>query len=238
LGTLRNKENPDILEQKAIDFTKLIENYSGISSNTIGVSGSIMIGLHIISSDMDFIIYGKNESKKIRNLMKKMLIEEDQIRYFNDTEMEKLYRFREANNLMTFETFSKHENRKTFQGMFKDQEFFIRYLPSWLEINEKYEDKKYVSKGNIKIMATVKDDSESFLSPCKYLLEQVEVIEGIKDKNITEAYSFRGRFCEQAKTGEKVMIQGKLEQVLLYNKEYYRVLLGGSSLDFMISLSL
>ncbi len=75
METLRNKENPDILEQKAIDFTKLIEICSGISSKTIGVSGSIMIGLHVFSSDMDFIIYGKNESKKIRNLMKKMLIE-------------------------------------------------------------------------------------------------------------------------------------------------------------------
>lgn len=238
MGILREKQNPDVLEQKVIDFSHLIMDRSGVSSLAIGVSGSIMIGLHMISSDMDFIIYGKDESRKIRNVLKRMLIEEDQVRQLNDVEMEKLYRFRGADNLMSFEVFSRHENRKTFQGMFKEQEFFIRYLPDWMEVNEKYGSRRYVSAGYVKMRAIVKDDSESFFSPCKYLLEQVEVIEGLKNQNITEVVSFRGRFCEQAKVGEQVIIQGKLEKVQFFNEEHYRVLLGGKPSDYMISLSL
>lgn len=235
---LRKKKNPDTLEQKVIDFSHMLVDYSKISFSAIGISGSIMIGFHLISSDMDIIIYGRNECKKIRSLLQKMLFENEQVRYLIGKEMENLYRFRGANDLMSLQVFSKHENRKTFQGIFMGQEFFIRYLPDWLEINEEYGSRKYISSGNVKIKAIVNDDSESFFSPCKYLLEQVEIIDGSKDQNIVEAVSFRGRFCEQAKVGEQVIIQGKSEKVLTSEGEYHRVLLGGSPSDYMISLSI
>lgn len=238
LERLRGKKNPDALEQKVIDLSQMLVDYSKISSSAIGISGSIMIGFHLFSSDIDIIIYGRNECEKIRSLLQRMFLEKEHIRYLNNDEMKNLYKFRGADNLMSFEVFSKHENRKTFQGIFKEQEFFIRYLPDWFEVNEEYGSRKYISSGNVKIKAIVKNDSESFFSPCKYLLEQVEIIDGSKDQNIVEVVSFRGRFCEQARVGEQVIIQGKSEKILTSEGEHYRVLLGGSPSDYMISLSI
>lgn len=53
---------------------------------------------------------------------------------------------------------------------------------------------------------------------------------------IEEIVSFRGRFCEQAKNGETIEAQGKVE--LVTNKknrrEYYRLILGNKPTDYMV----
>jgi predicted nucleotidyltransferase len=47
--------------------------------------------------------------------------------------------------------------------------------------------------------------------------------------------SFRGRFCEQARRGEWVIAQGKVERVIERDgSEYYRIILGNKPSDFMI----
>jgi len=48
--------------------------------------------------------------------------------------------------------------------------------------------------------------------------------------------SFLGRFCEQAKKGERVRAQGKVEHVRDYrkNNEYFRLLIGNKPSDYMI----
>ena len=238
LEKIRKKKQSDNEILKAIELTYLLEIHSGISSSAIGISGSIMIGLHTNSSDIDLIIYGQNESCKMRDSLRILLKEKKQVRSLNNNEMLRLYKFRGSDAVMQFEVFVKHEMRKTFQGMFNGKEFFIRYLPNWYELDEKYGSIKYVPVGYVKVKARVKDASEAFYSPCKYVLDQVEILEGNKAPNIIEAVSFRGRFCEQAETGELVIIQGKLEKVLSSDREYHRILLGGDPLDFMISLSL
>ena len=53
---------------------------------------------------------------------------------------------------------------------------------------------------------------------------------------IKEIVSFRGRFCEQARNGETVIAQGKIEKVSVKRDkdEYYRLLLGGKPSDTMV----
>jgi predicted nucleotidyltransferase len=90
----------------------------------------------------------------------------------------------------------------------------------------------------VKVKAKVSDATESIYTPCRYLLKQVEVLNGDKVQDIVETVSLRGRFCEQAMTGESVVIQGKLEKVVAPNNTHHRVVLGGNPSDYMISLSL
>lgn len=56
---------------------------------------------------------------------------------------------------------------------------------------------------------------------------------------IEEIASFRGRFCEQARNGETVIAQGKVEQVTdrKQNREYFRLLLGNKPSDYMLLAS-
>ena len=54
-------------------------------------------------------------------------------------------------------------------------------------------------------------------------------------KDITEINSFRGRFCEHAKDGERVLVRGKLEEVVFKDSQkYLRILLTNQIHDKMI----
>jgi predicted nucleotidyltransferase len=137
---------------------------------------------------------------------------------------------------MRFEDFARVESRKAFQGKFDGTDYFIRFVKEWGETNEQYGDVCYKNCGYAKITATIKDDSEALFTPCTYGIENVKVVEGARLKSIREIVSFRGRFCEQAKKGEKVVAQGKVEHVTIkkQGKEYYRIILGNKPSDYMV----
>ncbi|MCL4436229.1 MAG: nucleotidyltransferase domain-containing protein [Thaumarchaeota archaeon] len=238
LARLLGEAKPDETEQCAVDFASLIKDRSGVPASNLGVSGSIKIGLHTPSSDIDIIVYGRNESMRVREALKHLLREGDPVRHYHPDEMKRLYHFRVADTKMPYDQFARHEARKNFQGIYRDREFFIRYLPNSSEIGEAYGDVKYHTEGYVKVKALVTDASESFYTPCRYRLTQVESLKGPTVPDITEVVSFRGRFCEQAETGERVVLQGKLEWVITATGSHRRVLLGGTPSDSMISLSL
>ena len=235
LYRLRHKDDIDETERRAVELADLLENISGVSSSNIGISGSIMVGFHKPSSDIDIVTYGAKESMCLRDSMKNTFKNQSNIRRYSHTELVNLYRFRVPDTIMPFDEFVKHEKRKSFQGIFKDHEFFIRYLS---ESKETYGDSIYFQEGLSKIKAKVTDCSESFFTPCKYQLGQVEVTKGIDLPGISEAVSYRGRFCEQAEVGEEVELQGALEKVVSSTGEHRRIILGERPSDFMVSLNL
>jgi predicted nucleotidyltransferase len=62
----------------------------------------------------------------------------------------------------------------------------------------------------------------------------VRFTDGPAVDDLREITSFRGRFCEQAREGERVLARGKLEKVVVREGEvYYRLPLGGRG-DSMI----
>jgi len=235
LYRLRHEADIDKSEKRAVEFANLLENISGVSSSNLGISGSIMVGLHKPSSDIDIVTYGVKESMLLRDSMSNAFKNEVNIHRYNHAELLNLYRFRVSDTIMPFDEFVKHEKRKTFQGIFKDCEFFIRYLS---ETKELYGDNKYSQEGLTKIRAKVTDCSESIFTPCRYQLGQVEVTDGVDLPGISEAVSYRGRFCEQAEVGEEVVLQGALEKVVSSHGEHRRIILGERPSDFMVSLNL
>jgi predicted nucleotidyltransferase len=151
-------------------------------------------------------------------------------------ELKGLFDFRSKDTLVSLEDFVKTESRKVLQGKFMDRDYFIRFVKEWNEISEKYGDVCYRNCGYVKIEATVVDDTEAIFTPCTYKIEDVKVVEGPKLQPIMEIASFRGRFCEQAKKGEIVIAQGKIEHVKDQKRgcEYFRLLLGNKPTDYMI----
>jgi predicted nucleotidyltransferase len=137
---------------------------------------------------------------------------------------------------MNFEDFARVESRKAFQGKYDGIDFFVRFVKNHHEIDEQYGDLCYKNCGYAKITATINDDSEALFTPCTYKIENIVLVEGPKPKSISEIVSFRGRFCVQAKQGEKVVVQGKVEQVVdqRQGKEYYRIIIGNNPADYMV----
>ena len=60
---------------------------------------------------------------------------------------------------------------------------------------------------------TLIDSTEAIFYPCKYLIDQVEILEGPKVDNIKEVVSYEGIFCDIANENEEIIVKGKLEEV-------------------------
>lgn len=231
-----NRDGLDELTLKALSFAEVIKRRSGIPWESIGVSGSVMIGLHQRSSDIDVVVYGSKNCLAVYETMRELLEEEYYVRPYREEELKKLYKFRYSDTHMRYEDFERVERRKVTQGLYMDRDFFIRFVKNFNEERESYGSIIYKNCGRILVKAEIADSSDSIFTPCRYGIENVEVIKGRKVEPITEIVSFRGRFCDQAREGELIVAQGKLERVKKAGeKEYhYRVLLGGSPEDYMV----
>jgi hypothetical protein len=236
LAELRKTKKLTSLEGKAVLLAESLKEHADIAWSSIGISGSIMASLSTLESDIDPLVYGVEDCRKIyaalENLLKK---ETSRFKPYRREELQTLFDFRSKDTIMTFEDFAKVERRKAFQGKFDGVDYFVRFVKDWTETTETYGDVCYKNSGYAKIAANVADNSEALFTPCAYKLENVKVLDGPALEPITEVVSFRGRFCQQARKGEAIVAQGKVECVTdtKEDRKYYRMILGGKPQDYM-----
>lgn len=236
LQELRNNRQIDQLEADALQFAELLQNHSDAPWNGLGISGSLLAQLHTPESDIDLIVYGERNCHKIYETLKSVTRNgKSAVKAYTQEGLRVLYSFRSRDTEMPFSDFVKIERRKVLQGKLLQRDFYIRCVRDWSEVEERYGDVVYRRVGYAKIKAVVSDDSEAIFTPCCYSVENVQVLEGKYEGFVTEIVSFRGRFCEQARKGETVVAQGKIEKVKRKNGvTFFRLLLGGKPSDFMV----
>ncbi len=236
LQNLREEENLDKLETQALQFVETLKDAADVSWRNLGVSGSIMVGLHTPSSDIDPLVYGSENCRKVYSALESLLQDKESlIKPYTMKELKALFNFRSKDTVMSFEDFVRTESRKVLQGKFMNRDYFIRFVKDWNEVETRYGTVRYTNEGYARIEAMVVEDSEAIFTPCRYGIDDVKVLEGVRGKKIVEIASFRGRFCEQAKKGERIIAQGKIERVQRAGEpEYFRLLLGNKPSDFMV----
>jgi predicted nucleotidyltransferase len=237
LEKLRKSKKTTELEKKAVELLSIVKKKAKIPWNSIGISGSILVGLYNLKSDFDPVIYGIKNCQKAYKALEEILENDDtDLKSYDRKGLNKLFEFRKKDTHMSFDDFIKVEARKAFQGMFLKTDFFIRFVKNWNQINQQYGDVRYKNFGEAKISAIVTDDSEALFTPCSYKIDNVKVISGKKSISLQEIVSFRGRFCQQAKQEEEIIAQGKIEKVQTKNNKspYYRLILGSKPTDYMI----
>jgi len=236
LQKLRQKRQLTQLEKAALHFAELLKKNAHVSWSKLGVSGSMLVGLHTPKSDIDLIVYGAQNCYKVYDSLKTLVNEKDSpVKLYSREELRHLFDFRSKDTAMPFEDFVRTESRKVLQGKFKSHDYYIRCVKDWNETKEKYGTVHYQPVGYTQIKARVTDDTQMIFTPCHYKIGNMEIIEGPKVESIQEIVSFRGRFCEQARMGESVMAQGKIERVQrMGEQEFFRVLLGNNVSDYMI----
>jgi len=236
LKKLRFSRKLTELETKALRFAETLIEAAVIPGSAVGISGSVLVGLSTSGSDIDPTVYGTDNARKAYAALEKLLKTGGSgFKPYSIEELQTLFEFRSKDTEMSFEEFAQVESRKAFQGKFGGVDYFVRFMKDWHEINEEYGDLCYKNSGYSKISAIVKDDSEALFTPCTYQVENVEVVDGSRLKPISEIVSFRGRFCQQARIGEAVVAQGKIEHVInkKQNTEHYRMIIGNKPSDYM-----
>jgi len=236
LAQLRRKQVLEKLEEQSLLMVRLLQENSRVEWRALGVSGSLLVSLHSRSSDIDLIVYGSENGRRVYDTLKSLVKNEaNHVKSYSEQDLKALFDFRSKDTAMKFEDFVRTESRKFLQGRFHQMDYFIRCVKEWTEVNEHYGSIYYEPMGEAKVRATIADDSQMIFTPCSYQIEHVEILEGQKIEPLREIASFRGRFCEQARNGEIVIARGKVERVKkLEGTEYFRLLLGNKPSDYMI----
>jgi predicted nucleotidyltransferase len=236
LEGLRNRDNLDETETTALRFMELLKENARIPWNKLGISGSILVGLHTPSSDIDSVVYGSETGHRVYSALKRMLADNNSpFKPYTLDGLRELFDFRSKDTAVSFEDFVRTDSRKVSHGKFMGRDFFIRFVKDWNEVSEQYGTITYKQEGRARINATVSDDIDAIFTPCSYKLTDVRILEGPNIEPIEEIVSFRGRFCEQARRGETVIAEGKLERLQQERKhEHYRLLIGNVPSDHMV----
>lgn len=225
----------DAVRKTARDFCLVVMKSSGISPEQIGISGSILCGLHTEASDIDIILYGVAPCRRVHSRLQKLLDSSaSDFRRHKTREMRRLYELRSRDTTYpSLKGFCSAERRKSCQGFFREREFFVRFIKP--NPREKYSGRRYENLGKVGLTASVIEDEESIFTPCKYGVAKCESRSRL-GHFVKEVTSFRGRFCEQAVTADRIQVQGKLEKVEGYGEHYLRVIVGNELEDCMIRL--
>ena len=235
LEEIIDKKEKDKLETLTADFAGYLIEKSCIDQKYLGISGSILVNLQTKYSDLDFVVYGKENGLKVYEAMAELFDSEPKFRRYNRDNLEELWINRGQKKQIKLATFVNIEKNKRLQGKFEGVDFYIRLVPFPDEIYEPYNKTTYDPFGVISVKATITSDELSIFSPSIYQLGDVEIImDQIRVGDFPDRiFSVRGRYCEIAKTSDVVYVKGKLEKVSIEGEEdFYQIVLGTTVGEF------
>ncbi len=173
-----------------------------IPKERIGITGSFLCGLNGEKSDLDFVIYGRENFNKAREVVKDAS-EAGLTTEINEELWRRIYHKRKPE--LSYKGFVAHEKRKGHRGAIGGTYFDILYVrdPEELQQLDKRNYEKGERAGYRTIRAEVKDATFSFDSPAIYEIEHPE---------ITKVLSFTHTYAGQALAGETIEARGVMEQ--------------------------
>lgn len=188
---------PDNIQKDAINLIKLLIK-AGIDKQCLGITGSLMLGRHNSDSDIDMVVYGRDNFFQVRTAIKE-LMKSDQLHYLDEAYWQDAYQRRDCS--ISFEEYQWHESRKFNKCISGTTKVDVSMLPDEVERVKEYG--PFKKSRYEKIDATVITDTYSFDFPARYI---------IKHESINEIVSYTATYTGQAEKEERIEAAGYVEQ--------------------------
>ncbi|TRO48340.1 hypothetical protein E2P47_03085 [Candidatus Bathyarchaeota archaeon] len=209
---LRNIKKLDNLQSMALDLLNMISEASGVKLDYFGMHGSIALNMHSIESDIDFVIYGSDNFRKVE-LAISDLVEMGKLRYIVSNRLDKA---------------------RKFQGRYKKKVFMYNATRKPNEVKTTYGSKKFVFVKPVKFQCVISDDSENMFRPAIYKITNYKPLtpkselqtDIIPDRVISNIGCYRN----VARIDDKIEVAGNLEKVEIISTSeiYYQVVVGSA----------
>lgn len=232
------QEGPtDPLEEKTLALAELLRKAAGIPLQALGLSGSVLLGLQHPGSDIDLVVYGEDESRGVHRALSVLLdYPSAPVRRHRGEELAAVHEMHRLETPLSPADFALLQARKVNEGRFRGRSYFIRFVKRPHQVSERYGDPRYELLGSASIHARVSDDRDAIFTPCRYEVADVTFLEGAPTEDLREIVSFRGRFADQARSGEWVVARGGLERIIPRAfPGFHRLTVGGRPGDFLLS---
>ena len=183
------------MDPRVMKIARILQE-GGVPWHEMGITGSMLLGLHSSSSDIDFVVYGPMwwKARAIVMLAKSRGLIED----LDEFTWKKIYSKRKPE--ISFEEFMLHEKRKGNRGMIEGTYFDLLFTRDWSQISPQPVGR---SIGSSLIEAKVLDAEFAFDSPAIFHLDHPEV---------KEIFCFTHTYAGQALPGERIEAKGVLEE--------------------------
>jgi predicted nucleotidyltransferase len=199
----------DALERETRDLATLLVKAADVPLEALGVSGSILLGLHNPAfSDIDLLVYGADHARRLRAVIDSLvdeglapLPEECRAKWRAETAV----RFG-----LEPEVVADLDARRWHYRLFRGRYLSLHPTRAEHEIREAYGERRYTPLGRAMVEARVTDASEAMFLPAVYRVADVRWREGTPGP-LGEIVAFEGVFGSAAEAGERVLAEGHLE---------------------------
>ena len=200
----------DKLQRMTLDFVDLISSASKVATEDFGVHGSIALNMHSQKSDIDIVVYGSQNFRKVEEVINK-LVKEGTLNYvFNN----------------------RLDAARRFKGRYRERIFMYNAVRKPEEVLTKYGEYSYTPIVPIKFQCEVKGDSEAMFRPAIYKITDYTP-QGQNSKlpkeMVPEAVvSMIGCYRNIARNSQKIEVSGMLERVEKVDggETFYQVVVG------------
>jgi predicted nucleotidyltransferase len=185
-------------DSRVREIVKVLD-MSGIPRTSMGVTGSMLLGLQNENSDIDLVVYGPLWFRA-RDTITIAKQQEGSIEELDEEMWKRIYRKRIPD--ISFEEFMLHESRKGNRGMIEGTYFDLLFVREWNQIKEPLLHGKDTVK--MRIEAEVTNAEFAFDSPAYYKIRHSEI-----DHVISYTHTYAG----QALPTEIIEASGIVEEV-------------------------
>jgi hypothetical protein len=204
----------------------------------LGVTGSILLDIHRSFSDIDLTVYGREESRRVKEALLSLYVTNGGLQRFSGRVLSTWCREQSFVHPLTIQEARELYARTWNKAVFRNVIFSIHPIKAEEEVTERFGEELYKPHGLIKARARIVDPSDSCFLPAIYIVSDVRS-EGISQLNAVErVVSYEGLYGDIARSGDEIMVKGKLEEVfgVSHRLKYRRILVGSPEArgsDFM-----
>ncbi len=194
LQHLTHLRQKDKLQQMTIDLVNLLSNESNINSENFGLHGSVALNMHTSKSDIDLVVYGANNFRKLESIVER-LVQEGTLSYKMNNRLDaaRLYKIKYQSKIFMYNAVRKPD-----------------------EVTTKYGTIRYTALKPVSFNCKITDDSEAMFRPATYQIEDYQPTGSGStlddDTKPKQVISMIGCYRNIAKKGETINVSGMLEQ--------------------------
>jgi predicted nucleotidyltransferase len=195
LHSITKLKHRDSLQKSTLDLVNLLSNESGIAVEDFGVHGSIALNMHTPKSDIDIVVYGSQNFRRLEETVGKLVL----------------------SKTLSYQFSNRLDECRRYRGQYKNRVFMYNAVRRPEEVNSKYGAFKYSPIFSVNFRCTVEDDKEAMFRPAIYKIKDYEPENPTsklpKNKTPKLVISMIGCYRNIARQGDKIKVSGMLEHV-------------------------
>ena len=207
---LQNLSERDELQDKALELISLISRESEVALSDMGLHGSLALNMHASHSDIDFVVYGTDNFRRVEVAIEKLV----------------------SSSKLTYIVGNRLDAARKFQGRYQGKIYMYNATRQFEEVTVKFGQYKYTPLSSVRFQAVIVSDRETMYRPATYKISGYKPLDSESELPIEkvpmQVVSNIGCYRNIAKQGSEIKVSGRLERVesLIDNQIFYQVVVG------------